>query len=783
MLSTRRDFLQRIGALGVGLWLGGLPLAHRYSQVLAQSTPRKLALLVGVNQYSRWSPAIALQGCVTDVELHHELLVHRFGFQDQDIQMLTNEAATRSNIEAVFMSHLADQARPGDIVVFHFSGYGCLIRTRTTVEGGGPQFDDQQVLIPYDGWVPNPVAKGQPLFNGIYEDTLFLLLRSLLTDQVTTVLDAGLQPVQDLQCHSIRERALPQREFSEFSAAELAFQARLLQQTQLTRDQAQVQRQAEQVPGLVLSAATTAQPTALEIDCPEFSAGLFSSALIRQLWASPPSASIPVQFSHLASQMVQRIGPSPQPSVKGQKSFGALAWNTDQRELLPSVGAVISTDRRGQTAKLWLGGLPEALLALYQPQSCLRAMTLSAEGPDSEEPRPVLSPAKPPLLLQLQSRRGRTAIAQVLDPQPPGTGRSLQPGLFLQEAIRVIPRSLKLQLALGSNLDRIERVDATSVLSMAKRNIQVVGADRPADYVLAKIPAPLSTEGRTETADVAPKQTLKPLANASYGLAYLGGVLLPNTLGDRGEVVERAIQRLLPTLETLLALKWLELSQNNQATALFATVTLETIDDPPQPLIRLQTDGSPPLLPADPLTEPLIPKVDKTGKILTIPNGTAIQYRMSNHSDVPIYALVVGFNGGTTAFASYETDGSNLSPARTLVLKPSMIQPGASMVLPATAQTWKASPVAGVTRTFIILTRQPLTQWLAAQTMVQKVALPNAIAGFAPLAKPLPTIQKLLADLHQASLPATTALGITPKNTWVLDTTQWISLQLTYHTV
>ncbi|MDB9332152.1 peptidase C14, partial [Nodularia spumigena CS-591/04] len=71
----RRTFLQRIGSilavLGVteAQWL---TLCDRYSQALAQPSQRKLALLIGINQYQK-SPALG--GCLTDVELQKELLI------------------------------------------------------------------------------------------------------------------------------------------------------------------------------------------------------------------------------------------------------------------------------------------------------------------------------------------------------------------------------------------------------------------------------------------------------------------------------------------------------------------------------------------------------------------------------------------------------------------------------------------------------------------------------------------------------------------------------------
>jgi hypothetical protein len=757
MSLTRRELIQRIGLLSAGLWASDLPLFHRYRSAIAQATPRKLALLVGLNQYSRTVNVSALKGCVTDVELHRELLVHRFGFRPSDVLTLIDEAATRSNIEAAFTTHLLEQARPGDVVVFHFSGYGCLVRTKSSAEGGAPTYGEQQALLATDAWLPNPVKGEATLFNGIYEDTLFLLLRSLSTDQVTTLLDVGVQPSLELRCKSLRERALPPWQADAFSIAELAFQDRLLQQTQLTRDRVQVQRQSGQLPGLVLAAAAIAQPTALELDRKDFSAGLFSYALMQQLWTSTPETTITIQFGRISSQMDQRIGPSPQPLAKGQKSFGSLPWSVGFLAVPQSMGVVTSTDRRGQTAKLWLGGMPEALLAVYQSQSCFRCMNQ-------------------PILLQMRSRQGWTAIAQHI------SGPPLQEGLFLEEAIRVLPRSLSLKLALGSNLERIERVDATSIVSVGKRSIQVVGTAQSADYIFTKISASNTAPKPDDSNTASSNAILEPPPAASYGLAYLGGTLLPNTIGDRGEVVKLALQRLLPMLDTLLAIKLLDLTINDTATLLRVSATLEQLDDLSQPLIRLQTPGAPPPQPINETTEAPIPKAEKTSKTLSIPNGTAIQYRVSNWNDFPIYLWIVGIDSGATVFASYATDGSTATPQQKPTLKPLIIQPGTSVVLPNASQTWKASTTAGLNKTFVFCTRETLLQTLVVQNNTAKSTLPGAPSGFTQLSRPLHVVQKIFEDLHQASLPATSPLGITAQNIWALETQTWATLQFVYAT-
>jgi hypothetical protein len=778
MTITRRNFLQGMGRWGAGLGLANLALVGRYQAALAQPTARKLALLIGIDQYPKLSHTPFLKGSVTDVELQRELLTSRFGFSRQDVLTLVDEDATRANIEAAFTAHLSDQARPGDVVVFHFSGYGCLIRTQTQAENGEkPYYGDQQALVTYDAELPDLGVGKTSALNGIYEDTLFLLLRSLLTDQVTTLLDCGFIPTGVLRSKSLRERALSPWDVKAYLVAELAVQDRLLAQIQLTRDQVQVQRQSGQLPGLVLAAATAKHPTALEQDHDGFSAGVFSSGLIQQLWANTPATNITIQVGQLSAQVAVHIGPGTQPTVKGQKSGGMLPWSNGLFSM-PAVGIISLIDRRGKTGKLWLGGLPETLLEQYQGQSCFHAINPFPEGAKTslQPTNLVLLPIiPPPTLVQIRSRQGWTAIAQHL------SGPLLQEGWFLEEATRVLPRKISLRLALGSDLSRIERVDATSVVSMKKSGLRIVSGEQPADYIFTTLQLPPSD--LVESSRLPPLTlSLSPQPPTRYGLAYLGGAMLSNTVGAQGEVIKRGIERLQSTLDVLLAIKQLELSVNHGAAALRLSASLEQVEETPELLIRLQSMrmGFPQATEETP--EPTLPRADKTSNMLSIPSGTPIQYRITNGDVVPIYVLLVGFNGGTLTFASYTLDGSPPAERKPL-LKPLVVQPGSSVILPTASQTWKASGFTDLNKTFIVCTRQPLGQTLAVQANGMRSMLPSISSGFAPLLNPLAIAQALFADLHQASLPTTSALGITGKNVWALDVQEWTTLQFIYATV
>jgi hypothetical protein len=138
---SRRRFFEFAGSTLAALGLSQLNIqrqAESYGKVLAQSTPRKLALLVGINQYS-FSP---LDGCLNDVELQRHLLIHRFGFNPKDIYTLTDEKATRSGILQAFEEHLIRQANEDGTVFSIINSKGKVtLRSRdglvgvATVEG------------------------------------------------------------------------------------------------------------------------------------------------------------------------------------------------------------------------------------------------------------------------------------------------------------------------------------------------------------------------------------------------------------------------------------------------------------------------------------------------------------------------------------------------------------------------------------------------------------------------------------------------------------------------
>ncbi len=187
MSLSRRDFVQQVGL--ASLVLGG-GLGKTFS-VLSDPTANKLALLVGIDQYTGISH---LRGAVTDVELQNDLLINRFGFKPANILKLTDQKATGESIINAFVEHLIKQAKADDVVLFHYSGYGCEIAAQGEKINRGYVTCDLSILP---------------------ESTLFLLARSLNTNRVTLVLDTSYYSLNTNLEGDLRIRSCPKAQQSD----------------------------------------------------------------------------------------------------------------------------------------------------------------------------------------------------------------------------------------------------------------------------------------------------------------------------------------------------------------------------------------------------------------------------------------------------------------------------------------------------------------------------------------------------------------------------------------
>ena len=109
---------------------------------------KRLATLVGCNYFNTGNE---LHGCINDVESMNKVLVHRFGFEPDDIQVLTDVPGapvmpTGANIRLA-LRRMVDRAEPGDVLFFHYSGHGTLIPAVKPLHGHSRR---DEAIVPCD---------------------------------------------------------------------------------------------------------------------------------------------------------------------------------------------------------------------------------------------------------------------------------------------------------------------------------------------------------------------------------------------------------------------------------------------------------------------------------------------------------------------------------------------------------------------------------------------------------------------------------------------------------
>lgn len=560
-LIKRRHFLQAAGATLASIGLSQLDFLHRvegYGQVLAQGSPgRKLALLVGINGYP--DKIANLRGCLTDVELQWELLVHRFGFNPKDILVVADRALpvtsdeplkpTRDNILNAFKTHLIDQAKPGDVVVFHYSGHGSRILDPNPIpeliinNEKVPNTDKLNgTMVPYDRITTDPAV-----VQDIMGRTLFLLMRSLKTELVTAVLDS---------CHSgggtrggLTFRAVTSRiddnRYASPSPAELELQRRLMKDLNISETQLAELRKQGIAKGVAIGSAQFDQSAAdAPFDNATFYAGAFTYLLTRYLWQSDTNESLKDAFVNLArstkdlaanAQVEQFPIFAANPTSNGEKRMYFLS------PAKPWAEAVVRDVKPDGRVEYWLGGASSLSLAASD-QGGLWAV-IDAQGKEIAE-------------LEQISRTGLTATGRLRT----GQLSTLQKDILLREKIRGIPTDLKLRVSLDGSLGN-QLESAAAALQKLER-VQIVSTEQGADCILGRMTPELRqqvTRGQTQGGSELPKAE-------TFGLFLTGLRPIAPTFNDKpGESTQEAVKRLTGRFKSLLAGKLLKLVTGSDA--------------------------------------------------------------------------------------------------------------------------------------------------------------------------------------------------------------------------
>lgn len=801
MQFNRRAFLQQAGFVLTTLGVSQTSLlswATRYQQALAEPTRRKLALLVGINQYpentyqSAKAMGTALTGCVTDVELQRELLVHRFGFQPNDVFTLTNERATREAIETAFLDHLVNQARSGDVVVFHFSGYGSQVKLNDSMG------TIHNSLVPVDGYLP---THEQPIIHDLMEDTLWLLLRSLKTQKVTTVLDLSYNSPGRVLQSSLHLRSRPLMPIGQISEAEQALQEKLLTEVKVTPQQIKAQQRAGQAPGILLAAAQ-AQGIAAESQWNSFSAGLFTYALTQQLWWATPATTLRIALGRAAGQVEQHLGQEQQPQLLGQASrdpslplyFLAPTFTSS------ADGVVTAVEDNGSSFKLWLGGLPPSIVEHYAAGAIVQVVSAISVVEDSAAESVTDSPSELPAaeagkseilqsqapLLQIRSRNGLVARAKPYRASKP-LPQAVVVGHQIWEVLRLLPKGLGLTVALDSTLERIERVDATSAFSSVPSVSSVITGDQPADCFFGKAQGIVQAAYAAASDESLSSEEIEDLLaqngsdapQSGYGLFWIGRAAIPNTLADGEEAVKTAISRLTPQLQTLLAIKLLRLTANAGSSRVGVRATLEMVSPQERIIMQQQVSRSA----NRPVESQVAPLLAGEGEVPMIPVDSRIQYRLENFSDRPLYFILLGLDSSGSAIALYPapTASGEESKAKP-VPSDSVIYAGETLVIPqaSVSSEWVVHEPKGFAETYLIFSPSPLTQTYNA--LSESMRSISSARRVSMLSQPLNVARAVLQDIHQTSVPLVNPDDV-PSETYALHASAWATLSFVYQVV
>ena len=731
----RRTFLQKVtlGLLALGASEAGLmslgnqrlPWFDSYFKALADNTSRKLALLVGINSYPNTTN---LQGCLTDVELQRELLLHRFGFNQQDILTLTDTQATRENIETAFVQHLSKQAKSTDVVLFHFSGYGHRNQVNAT---GNSSLQLVDSLVPVDGMTSR---KANSVTNNLLEDTLLLLGKSLATDKATMVLDTSYVSTGQTLEGNLRTRSYPVSSPGVVSTEELAFQEEISANLRSSNNL--------DYKGIMLRGAGNGEP-ALEAPWRDFTAGLFTYSLTQYLWQAMPAKTIHISLKRSCQAVAQIKGKSPQ---------SQLISSHDSEEEIPLTyylypqtpagadGFLTTVAEDGKTSQVYLGGLPANVLPYYSPNSLVQVL------PPPQGLNTAYVTSNPIAKLQIREFAGLTATTQLWEKSV--SNGKLEPGQLIQELVRVLPRNLALTVAVGSSFSRIERVDATSAFAnISSVSSIVVAGEGNADYLLS----------RNDT--------------GGYGLFSPGNQAIPETIGSSTEAIKSAVNRLTPQLKTLLAKKILRLTANEGSSLLGLRVSLEQVRPEEKVLLTRETLRNVGSLPPQ---SPETLSASVSDELPTISLGSRVQYRFTNYSDRPLYFMLVGLDSGSRPIAIYCPDVTETKPIDTL------IAPQKTLVIPQTPDSfsWNILGPKGLAEIYVLASVAPFSQTLK---VMSAQGIPKGKGErVINLINPLEIARAIMEDLHSASaVPSDIASG----DVYAFDVNAWASLSFMYQVV
>ena len=319
-----------------------------------EGTPESVrrALLIGIGKYQVLP---RLPGTKNDIELVKQVLLTRYGFTEEHMRIVKDEAATREGVLAA-LRQLVEETGPNDVVYIHYSGHGSQVKDLSGDEAGD---ELDETIVPQDGR-----TTGVP---DITDDELEEILSDLKTESAVVVLDS---------CHSgtatrgleIRVRAVsPDTRVALYPKKEV--RSRAIVPLRMSR--------------YILMSGAAANEEALDGPVDGKYHGFFTHSLFKSLQSALPDASTQEVFAG-AKQELKRIQnqfgrtsmPEPQLEANKDRLRMPLFMTRSVKETSPETPSQqarrpwveVQTQEKGRlilTNGVALGSLPGSVWGIY----------------------------------------------------------------------------------------------------------------------------------------------------------------------------------------------------------------------------------------------------------------------------------------------------------------------------------------------------------------------------------------------------------------------------------
>ncbi|HEY9709240.1 MAG TPA: caspase family protein, partial [Oculatellaceae cyanobacterium] len=661
--------------------------------------------------------------------MQRELLIHRFGFNPNDILVVTNAQATRQGILTAFNEHLIKQTKPGDVVVFHYSGHGSRVRDPNPI--GKDPFNS--TMVPVDR-PPDSVSGSAKSVPDIMGQTLFLLMSALPTENLTTVLDSCYSGGGKRGNVIVRAARLGSGVNLDASPEEFEYQKQLLSKLNLSSEKFLELRRQGVAKGVVIASARRDQQ-ATDAPFDGFHAGAFTYLMTRYLWQESSNHSFDTVFVNLARRtkdvaQSSNIIQDPEVEAKPESNRSKPLYFLEKTR--PAAEAVIRKVS-GNQVEFWLGGIASQSLEAFKDGAVFTI--IDDKGQEQGQ-------------IKQESRVGLVGYGKVIQTSQQGI---VKEGTLLRERVRGIPTDLTLRIGVDETLGA-EKEKARAALQGQKR-IELISVEQRsvADYLLGRVT-------QEDFQSFSKQGVSNPPPVGSLGLFTAGKVPISGSFGQVGESAENAVQRLRPRLKVLLVGRILKSLVNGDSSQLNVTTSIQAVDGQgTSGTVSSRGTGS---------TQSTLPLGASTTQKLQFKRGTKIQAQVKNNESRNIYASLLFITGTGEIVNLFPLDWD--APE-----EKALVAPGQSIAVPQPEDkfVWNVGDGVGTFEVLILASVAPLRNALKG---LQNIARGRQVGRGSPLSlnedEPVDIIGNLLGDIDTNSRSATPQL--IPKGVQAVGTGQ-----------